>query len=934
MADEKKILLSVELKADQALKAMSETRKEIENLKRLQKQLDTSTEEGRVQFEAYGASIRELNGKLREQQKTYDNHVKSLFAEKDSMQQLKAELSNLTLAYNKLSKEQRNSEAGLTLRDKIKGISDELKEAEGGIGLFNRNVGDYENAIKRALAGNSQFAQSVFNIGDEAKNAGGKFGKEAVGGVKTFGKALLGLLANPIVLILAAIAATVMLLVNVFKQFDPVVDRVEQGLAALSAIFNTIKNVILNIVSGTKSLGQAMRGLGSDMRDAANAAIELKKAQQDLDDKKQELIVTDAKYKAQIDQLLLQARDRTRSEKEREQLTNRAIELEKQAHAERKVIIDEEARIAEASLANKANLNAKERQMLKEQGFAYINQLRDRGVNLDEEAQKYAETKAAQFDLEREHNSIVEKAITRRNQAIEQGEQKALRAAEKAQQEAEQRAQKMEEIAQRVAQAENDLSNLVLSAQAKAFKETADNQELHYEERFAALDKYKAKQIEQINANAEFEKSKADLTVEEIAVINERANQEKLAVEKEAQTMVENTFKQHADKMKAEYQRLSEEKKLEIDKQYEDEYTSLIKQLDRNQITTEQFEKQSADLIRKYQVKQFDESLDLLEKQLEVEGLTADQILDIHQAIEQKKLEMKQAANEAQLESTIERIEKEKELEERLVEVRKELYQQLQQTIADITAGIFEGKIQELEAESEKTQTEADKQIAEIDRKEKSGVISKRQAELQKQNIEREAKKKQDELEKEKRKTAREQAIAERLFAVFSIGLSTGKAVMAALAPPPTGLGPVAGIPLATATGAIGALQIASALAQPLPKASRGRLLRGASHAFGGIPIEAEGGEAIINKKSTSLYDQLLSLINIAGGGVPFVNTPTQIRDGGYSLRTYQNDRQLQEMVIEQAIIRGMEKTKIYTTVEDIRREDKKYIDIENRASF
>ncbi|MFV0392406.1 MAG: hypothetical protein ACK5KP_11085, partial [Paludibacteraceae bacterium] len=131
MADEKKILLSVELKADQALKAMSETRKEIENLKRLQKQLDTSTEEGRVQYEAYGASIRELNGKLREQQKTYDNHVKSLFAEKDSMQQLKAELSNLTLAYNKLSKEQRNSEAGLTLRDKIKGISDELKEAEG-----------------------------------------------------------------------------------------------------------------------------------------------------------------------------------------------------------------------------------------------------------------------------------------------------------------------------------------------------------------------------------------------------------------------------------------------------------------------------------------------------------------------------------------------------------------------------------------------------------------------------------------------------------------------------------------------------------------------------------------------------------------------------------------------------------------------------------
>lgn len=934
MADEKKILLSVELKADQALKAMSETRKEIENLKRLQKQLDTSTEEGRVQYEAYGASIRELNGKLREQQKTYDNHVKSLFAEKDSMQQLKAELSNLTLAYNKLSKEQRNSEAGLTLRDKIKGISDELKEAEGGIGLFNRNVGNYENAIKNALGSTNPFIRSVIDAGDKAKEAGISFGQFGAMGIKGFAKALLGLMANPIIAFIAGIIVVATALIKVFKDFQPIVDKIEQGFSAVSAVISTLRTAIIGLINGTKSLGATFRSLGGDMRDAAQAAIELTQAQQDLDDVMEQQEIASSKARAEANKLMAQSRDLSKSEKERADLLQRANDLMMDDFENRKKIADDQKQIDADNLKNKAKYTDEELKLAETNWKAFKEIGEARATGLADEFDKYKQSIIKRNEIDNEANQFLEKNISKQNTLIERQQQRADQARAQAQAKAEADLQKRLEIAQRIAQAENDLSNLVLSAQAKAFKETADNQELHYEERFAALDKYKAKQIEQINANAEFEKSKADLTVEEIAVINERANQEKLAVEKEAQTMVENTFKQHADKMKAEYQRLSEEKKLEIDKQYEDEYTSLIKQLDRNQITTEQFEKQSADLIRKYQVKQFDESLDLLEKQLEVEGLTADQILDIHQAIEQKKLEMKQAANEAQLESTIERIEKEKELEERLVEVRKELYQQLQQTIADITAGIFEGKIQELEAESEKTQTEADKQIAEIDRKEKSGVISKRQAELQKQNIEREAKKKQDELEKEKRKTAREQAIAERLFAVFSIGLSTGKAVMAALAPPPTGLGPVAGIPLATATGAIGALQIASALAQPLPKASRGRLLRGASHAFGGIPIEAEGGEAIINKKSTSLYDQLLSLINIAGGGVPFVNTPTQIRDGGYSLRTYQNDRQLQEMVIEQAIIRGMEKTKIYTTVEDIRREDKKYIDIENRASF
>jgi hypothetical protein len=57
-----------------------------------------------------------------------------------------------------------------------------------------------------------------------------------------------------------------------------------------------------------------------------------------------------------------------------------------------------------------------------------------------------------------------------------------------------------------------------------------------------------------------------------------------------------------------------------------------------------------------------------------------------------------------------------------------------------------------------------------------------------------------------------------------------------------------------------------------------GAILQGASHANGGIPFtidgqagfEAEGGEAIINKRSTEMFAPLLSAINEAGGGVAF----------------------------------------------------------------
>lgn len=61
-------------------------------------------------------------------------------------------------------------------------------------------------------------------------------------------------------------------------------------------------------------------------------------------------------------------------------------------------------------------------------------------------------------------------------------------------------------------------------------------------------------------------------------------------------------------------------------------------------------------------------------------------------------------------------------------------------------------------------------------------------------------------------------------------------------------------------------------------KAERGMILRGKRHFSGGIPFkidgdggfEAEDGEGIINRKSVSLFTPLLSAVNSAGGGIPF----------------------------------------------------------------
>jgi len=75
----------------------------------------------------------------------------------------------------------------------------------------------------------------------------------------------------------------------------------------------------------------------------------------------------------------------------------------------------------------------------------------------------------------------------------------------------------------------------------------------------------------------------------------------------------------------------------------------------------------------------------------------------------------------------------------------------------------------------------------------------------------------------------------------------------------------------AAAAAAAGAALLASLKAVTIPRAADGMLV-GNSHERGGMLIEAEGGEAIINKRSMAIpwVKQQASYLNELGGGVPF----------------------------------------------------------------
>ena len=276
----------------------------------------------------------------------------------------------------------------------------------------------------------------------------------------------------------------------------------------------------------------------------------------------------------------------------------------------------------------------------------------------------------------------------------------------------------------------------------------------------------------------------------------------------------------------------------------------------------------------------------------------------------QQTYDLKKATLEAELELYKGNIDKEKELEAELAKLANDYQQQRLDNLSEwankmldvaselnsFVSALGAREVEEYEENNERKKASYQEQL---DR----GLISKEEYDSKIAQSEQE-------LDRKKAEITRKQAIREKALKAFEILINTAAAIMKA-AP---------NIALQVLTGITGATQLATVMATPIPKASKGMLLNGKSHAQGGVLIEAEGGEAIINKRSTMMYTPLLSAINQAGGGVAF--------DGGYARRNL-TSKELSAKDIERIVEKTLRGQKIYVTVDDIRREDRKYASLE-----
>ena len=213
MADDTVVkILDIQVRYKEAIERIAQYRQSIQDAKEEQKRLKKELDDGRISADEYGKQlesskmyIKQQNDAINTLTRQVNNQIKVENELKGSLTQLRAQLSNATAEYDRMSKAERESARGTELRDHINELTDELKEAEEETQRYYRNVGNYEESIKSALGINNGFANSILQI---SQGGGGFKGVLSNMGasVKAFGTTLMSMLANPVFLAIAGIA--------------------------------------------------------------------------------------------------------------------------------------------------------------------------------------------------------------------------------------------------------------------------------------------------------------------------------------------------------------------------------------------------------------------------------------------------------------------------------------------------------------------------------------------------------------------------------------------------------------------------------------------------------------------------------------------------------------------------------------------------------
>jgi hypothetical protein len=255
------------------------------------------------------------------------------------------------------------------VKDILLRLGIDITGAKEGLQEGTKEFKEYEKSV--ALAKNK--TDGMLDASSQMPGVMGQAATGVKGLIGTVRTLTAALIANPIGLIIAAIAVQVAVLVAIFKDFAPITDFISDKIAYLSGLFKGLRTALFNLVSGFEVSTKAIT-------DQANAMERASQMEREYEDNIDSLNLKQAQYEAQIDKLLKQAKNKSISDKEANDIIKEATRLQ----AEQINQLKEVSKIETSMLVEKAKgYGATYKQILAIQNGASVESLNNTSNELD-----------------------------------------------------------------------------------------------------------------------------------------------------------------------------------------------------------------------------------------------------------------------------------------------------------------------------------------------------------------------------------------------------------------------------------------------------------------------------------------------------------------------------------------------------------------------
>lgn len=385
-------------------------------------------------------------------------------------------------------------------------------------------------------------------------------------------------------------------------------------------------------------------------------------------------------------------------------------------------------------------------------------------------------------------------------------------------------------------------------------------------------------------ASEEYEKNRASIDLQNRLASVEEGSDEEMSIrldilEKQKEEEIKAAESNGADVSLIEQKYLNERRKIyeeyaadsvdEISKsaaaeqvvrnaQYNSDLKELEKQHAQKLVSDEEYEKKKAEITERYSIDTAKAAVDSLEEQLSVENLSQDDREKLAEQLQKAKADLANAEADAEI-AAIKRVkdEEEESYKKRMKNAQKwmSVASEAIGNIGNLMSTLYERDIDKIEEEQDANEEAYNDEVERIESLADSGAISEEEAEARKRAAESETSRKNEELEKKKVQLQQKQAKWQKGVDIAQAGIATALAITRALP----------NLVLAAIVGAMGAVQIATIAATPIPAYKEGT--KDGGH-VGGLAIVGDGGkkEVIVYSGKSWITPDVPTIVDLPRG--------------------------------------------------------------------